>query len=169
VADTALLIIDLQQGLFKKKIKIFKEEELIKNINFLIEKSRKLNIPVIFIRHTNKSFLAENSEDWQIHPDVEFEEADLFLNKKHSSLFKEKSIIKKFEDMGLKSLIIAGLVTHGCVKAACLDGKKFGYEIKLAADAHSSFNEKAEKLIEEWNENLSQQGIIVLPAAEIFL
>ena len=39
--------------------------------------------------------------------------------------------------MGVKKLIITGLLTHGCVKGACLDAKKLGYEVVLVEDGHS--------------------------------
>lgn len=168
LVDTALLVIDLQRGLFKKKNKIYKEESLIENINFLVDNCRQMNIPIIFIRHTNKSFLLENSEDWQIYSGVEVKDGDLCLNKEHSSLFKEKKILREFENMRIRSFIITGLVTHGCIKAACLDGKKLGYEVKLVEDAHSNFNNNAKELIDKWNKSLSEQGVIVLPTAEVF-
>lgn len=168
MVNTALLVIDLQRGLFNKQNRIYKEEGLVENINFLIDHCRHMNIPIVFIRHTNKSSLLENSEDWQIHSGVDIKEEDLCFNKEHSSLFKEKKILKVFESMGIRSLIITGLVTQGCVKAACLDGKKSGYEVKLVQDAHSNFNKNAKELIDEWNQNLSEQGVIVLPTAEVF-
>lgn len=168
MAEVALLVIDLQRGLFNKQNKIFNEDILIENINNLIDKSRQTKTQVIFIQHTNKSFLLEESEDWQIHSGVEVTDKDLCLTKKHSSLFKEKKIAREIENMGVKSLIITGLVTHGCVKAACIDAKKLGYEVRLVKDGHSSFNKNAKELIDEWNQNLTNHGVKVLPTAEIF-
>ena len=167
MVDTALLIIDLQRGLFKKQIRIFNEDTLIENINLLIDRCRQNNIPIFFIKHTNKSFLLENSEDWQIHPGVEVRNEDLCYKKEHSSLFKEKKILSELRNRGIRSLIITGLVTHGCVKAACIDAKKLGYKVKLVKDGHGNFNKNAKQLIDEWNKNLAAQGIIVVPAAEI--
>lgn len=166
--DTVLLVIDFQRGLFKKQNKIFNEDRLIKNINILIKQCRQKKIPIIFIRHTNNSFLQENSEDWQIHPRIEVEKRDLCFNKKHSSLFKEKKILKELETMEIKNLIITGLVTHGCVKAACIDAKRLGYGVTLVKDGHSNFNNKAEELINEWNIKLSNEGVIVLPTSDVF-
>ncbi len=166
--SAALLIIDVQEGLFKKKNKIFNEEQLFSNINYLIEKSREKSIPIIFIRHTNKSFLSENTADWQLHPSLSMNSDDLCLNKEHSSIFKEKSIKKELANLGIKTLIVTGLVTNGCIKAACLDGLSSGYKVILVKDGHSTFTVNPQKLIEEWNEKLSREGIHVLLTKDIF-
>ena len=166
--SAALLVIDVQEGLFNKKNKVFNEDLLLQNINNLIEKSRENGIPIIFIRHTNKSFLLENSVDWQLHPSLRVKSDDLCLNKEHSSIFKEKSIKKELANLGIKTLIITGLVTNGCIKAACLDGLSFGYQVILARDGHSTFTGNPQELIEEWNEKLSQEGVHVILTKDIF-
>jgi nicotinamidase-related amidase len=168
MGETALLVIDVQKGLFKKKNKIFNEDILMRNINFLIDKSREKNIPIIFIRHTNKSFLLENSEDWHIHPALKACSDDIYLNKAHSSIFAEKRIVKQLESRGIRNLIITGLVTHGCVKAACLDAKNSGYEVVLVEDGHSNFNDNPQELIDEWNEKMICEDINVIPTMNVY-
>lgn len=164
----ALLIVDVQKGLFGKKSRVYNEGLLLENINFLIDKSRERNMPVVFIRHINKGFLIKNSDNWQIHPSLRSCSNDLYLDKNHSGMFEEKHIVNKLDRLSVKTVIVTGLVTHGCVKAACLGAKAAGYEVILAEDAHSSFNENAKKLIDEWNEKLRKEGIRVVPAKDIF-
>jgi nicotinamidase-related amidase len=166
--STALLVVDVQKGFFKKKNWVYKEDSLVENINFLIDKSRERNIPVIFIRHTNKGFLLENSDNWQINPALKAGSDDYYFNKEYSSIFDEKKIVKELKILSIKTFIITGLVTHGCVKAACLGAKSAGYEVILAEDGHSNFNENAKKLIDEWNEKLSNEGIAVIPTRNVF-
>jgi len=164
----ALVVVDVQKGFFKKKNWVYKEEILLENINYLIEKSRERDIPIIFIRHTNEGQLVENTDGWQVNPLLKASEGDIFFNKKHSGMFEEKYIVEGLDKLEVNTLIITGLVTHGCVKAACLGAKAAGYQVILAADAHSSFNKEAGKLIEEWNEKLKEQGIRVIPTRDIF-
>jgi len=147
--NAALLIIDVQKGLFNKKTKVYREKELMENINSLIDLFHHRGLPVYFIRHTNKNMLVENSDDWQIHPDLHIQEDDVVINKEQSSAFKENTLKNELNKSGIKSIVVTGLVTHGCVKAACQDAKKLGYEVTLAADGHSSFNQNAKSLITE--------------------
>ena len=51
--NQALLIIDAQQELMdgnEKERAVFKKEQLIRNINLVIDKARKSNVPVVFVR-----------------------------------------------------------------------------------------------------------------------
>lgn len=166
--SAALLVVDVQKGLFRSKNWVFNEDILLENINYLIDKSRERNIPIIFIRHTNKSFLLENSENWQIHTSLKACGDDLYFNKEHSSIFDEKTIVKKLESLSVRTLIVSGLVTHGCVKAACLGARKSGYKVVLAEDGHSNFHDNPKKLIDEWNKKLRNEGINVIPARDVF-
>src|SRR5512140_786860 len=55
--ETALLVIDIQKGLFEKSTPIYKAELLLKNINTLINKARQEGIPVFFIQHSSSKTL----------------------------------------------------------------------------------------------------------------
>jgi nicotinamidase-related amidase len=52
--DTALLVIDMQQGLFNKKI--YNSQRLIDNINHLLDRFHLVNSPVFLFRHSNERF-----------------------------------------------------------------------------------------------------------------
>jgi nicotinamidase-related amidase len=64
-------------------------------------------------------------------------------------------------------VVVTGLVTHGCVKSSCIGAHELGYEVVLVADGHSSYSKDASKLIAEWNEKLSQGGVVVRAAEEV--
>lgn len=164
----ALLVVDVQKGLFKRKNRVYNEDIFLENINYLIDKARERDMPVIFVRHTNDSILRESSDGWQVHPLLKSSGSDYYFNKKHSSMFDEESIVRELEKLPVSTLIVTGMMTHGCVKAACLGAKAAGYDVILAEDAHSSFNKEAGRLIVEWNGKLRDEGIRVMPAREIF-
>ena len=109
--STALLIIDMQKGVFNKKTSIYKETALIENINLLTDAFHNNDMVVYFIRHTNKSMLTENLDDWQLHPGLHITESDILLNKENSSAFKEKTLHNSLQKHGIKQVVVAGLVT----------------------------------------------------------
>jgi nicotinamidase-related amidase len=65
------------------------------------------------------------------------------------------------------TLIVTGLVTHGCVRATCIGAQELGYNVILVQDGHSSFSKQATKLIEEWNQKLSAKQIELRSTLEI--
>ncbi len=159
----ALLIIDVQAGLFNKSMKVYNSESLLNNINQLIDFFHCNKDMVIFIRHTNENILAKGTQNWNIHHDLHFMESDIVVDKRKSNVFDEKNLIPILEKKSIEKVVIVGLVTHGCVQAACYGARQNGLEVILIGDAHSSFNKKAEELILEWNKKISlEEGMSVL-------
>lgn len=167
--QTALLVIDVQQGFFVKSIPIFRADELLTNINSLVDRAHALGVAVAFVQHGNKESLKEGSDEWRLHPALKPSDGDLFIQKCHGSAFEDTPLEGTLKERGIRTVVVAGLVTHGCVKATCMDGKKRGFEVVLVKDAHSSFNKDAERLITEWNEKLGAGTATLISAGELFL
>jgi nicotinamidase-related amidase len=164
----ALLVIDVQLGLFQKTVPIYQADALLATINILIDRARQAGIPVIYVQHCNDSFLQMDTLGWQLHPGLLPPAVDdLRIYKRHGSSFEDTLLEQELEARQVGELVLTGLVTNGCVKAACLDACAMGYRTILAADGHSSFSKDAAKLIDEWNARLRLAGAQVIPAAEI--
>lgn len=167
-AGMALLVIDVQLGLFQKPVPIYQAKAVLANINRLIERARQAGVPVIYVQHCNDSFLERDTPGWQLHPDLLPPlQGELRIYKRHGSSFEGTGLEQELEARGVGTLVLTGLVTHGCVKAACQDACALGYRTILTADGHSSFSKDAARLIHEWNAKLGLGGAQVLPAAEI--
>ena len=164
---TALLVIDLQQGLFRKSTPIYRAGVLLDAIDALIGRARAAAAPVIIIQHASDKVLPFGSEDWQLHPRLRRGEGDLIVHKQHGNAFEDTALHAELGARGIGRLIVTGLVTHGCVKATCLGALELGYDVVLAEDGHSSYSKDAAKLIEEWNRKLAAAGAVVVPAAQI--
>ena len=70
-------------------------------------------------------------------------------------------------DRGVNSVVVCGMVTHGCVKNTCLGALEEGWQVTLAADAHSSYSKDAAAMIEKWNAALAEAGVSVVESALI--
>lgn len=163
--NTALIIVDMQTGLLNRPV--VNQKVLIENINKLLKFFHDSNGIVILLRHTNNSFSKIDSDDWQVSSEIHTTDTDILFNKSHSSVFKEKAFIKLLDKKQIDSLVVAGLVSNGCVQATCLDAKKHGLDVILASDAHSTWHKDALKVISDWNTKLAEQEIQVLTTQEI--
>lgn len=164
---TALLVIDVQQGLFEKSIPIYQAGALLTNLNRLITTAHHTGTPVIFVQHNNDSWLAHGSPGWLLHPELIHTDQDLYLDKTHPSAFEDTNLAELLAMRSASRLVIAGLVTHGCVKATSQDALARGYAVTLAADGHSSFSKDAPRLIQQWNERLASEGAKLVTVAEM--
>ncbi|MFZ6028341.1 MAG: cysteine hydrolase family protein [Chloroflexota bacterium] len=166
MAATALLIIDVQNELFRKKTPVYRADEMLANICTLAECARQAGAPAIYVQHENNT-MSKDSDGWQLHPHLRPHEGDLFFHKQQSSALKVNALQDALASLGIRQLVITGLVTHGCVKAACLDGIKLGYQVTLVSDGHSNFNANPVECIGETHEKLRQAGVSLKTTAEV--
>ena len=165
--NAALLVIDVQQGLFKKSTPIYRPHELLENINLLVERAHAVAAPVVYVQHSAAKQLVKGSPDWQLHPDLRPLRLDFIVHKEHGNAFIATPLQDILQARGVQSVVICGLVTHGCVRATCLGALELGYRVLLAGDAHSSYSKDAARLVEEWNQKLAGLGVAVKSSGEI--
>lgn len=165
--NTALLIIDVQMGLFSRSTPIYNANKLLENINQLITRAHQTGAPVFFIQHSNKKTLIKGSRNWEIHPRLIPSDEDLIIQKCHGNAFKKTTLRSELESKRIKKLVIAGLVTQGCVKATCIGAKDLGYMVNLVRDGHSNYSKDAAKIIEEWHQRLGEAGVELMSTQEI--
>ena len=168
-SNTALLVIDVQNGLFSRPTPIYKAEELLENINSLSNQFAQTGGPVFFIQHSNQKLLQRDTENWQFHPDLKISEDDLVIHKTHGNALEDTELKDQLDARGIKNLLITGLVTNGCVKATSIGGHDLGYRVVLVEDGHSTYIKTAARLIKDWNRTLGQEIADVHPAADIIL
>ena len=165
--NTALLIIDVQQGLFERQTPVHQAEIMLENINALAEKARNGQSPVVYIQHSNDKTLKLGTPEWKFHPQIKPLNGDLHLHKQRGNAFEKTDLHKTMQNLGVKRIVASGMVTNGCVRATCLGGLKLGFQVILASDAHSTFSKGADQVIEHWEKELAKAGVIMKTSAEI--
>lgn len=164
---SALIVIDVQMGLFTRETPIFKAGELLKNINSLIRRARSCSIPIFVIQHSSPR-LIEGSDNWKLHPELTVKHDDIFIKKNYSNSFRGTPLKTELDKRKIKKLVIAGIWTHNCVQATCYGAKELDYNVNLVEDAHSrdGSTEIAKRSINEWNTKLSIDGTVTLRRTE---
>ena len=161
-----LLVIDVQQGIFENKTPIHKADELLDNINLLVERAHLADVPIIYIQHSGKKSLVRGSKSWRFHPKIRPQRKDLIVHKTDGNAFTETVLDETLKGLNVTSLVVCGLVTHGCVRATCQGALKLGYHLTLVEDAHSNYSKQAQKIIEEFNQKMCEKNVVVLPTAD---
>jgi len=174
--SSALLIIDVQQALCSGQYQCFDIHRVIDSINQLSTRARKAGVPVVLIQHEEKdSPLAHGAEGWQLTEGLLTEVKDLRVRKTTPDSFYQTDLSKLLPSEDFERLIICGLQTDYCVNATVRKAHELGYDVVLAADAHSTVdngNISAEDIIAEHNKDLAHltgatARVDVEPAAEI--
>jgi len=164
---TALLVIDVQQGLFRKSTPIYKADELLENIELLIDRAHQAGVPVFFIQHSGNKTLLKGSHDWQLHGELQPQKIDTIVHKQHGNAFEDTNLDGLLKSRFIISLVVTGLLTDGCIRASCLGALKLGYAVILVKGGHSTYSKQAARVIEEWNQKLSEQQVELKSSSEI--
>jgi len=173
---TALLIIDVQRALCAGEYECHDITRVIDTINGLSARARKAGVTVVLIQHNEKnSPLAHGAEGWQLADGLNAAPSDLRVDKTANDSFYQTNLQKLIPREDFERLVICGLQTDYCVNATVRQAHQLGYDVELAADAHSTVdngNMSAEDIIAEHNKDWahltgSVARIDVKPAAEI--
>jgi nicotinamidase-related amidase len=165
----ALLVIDVQKAIFEMKQPVFATDELISNIKSAVSIARTNGIRMIFSQHENKSFLQKGTRGYEIVDDLGIRESDIVLPKKHPDIFLDTGLDDMLKEQGVETVIIAGLISNGCVKEACLSALKKGYSVCLLSGAHSTFYKNAKNIIEETNREMEAAGVCVMTVEQFII
>jgi nicotinamidase-related amidase len=160
--DSALLVIDVQAGMFDEAYPVYAGEILLERIRLLIAKARSCGAPVIYIQHNEGPGepLETNTPAWEIHSAVAPIDGDVILQKHTPDSFYDTNLQYTLDRLRVRRLILAGLQTEMCVDTTCRRVVSLGYDVVLAKDAHSTWdsgNLTARDIIEHHNHVL--QGL----------
>jgi nicotinamidase-related amidase len=163
----ALIVIDVQQGLFERDTPIYEAEQVLANINTLMNAARQAGVPVIFVQHANESSLVRDSREWQLHPEIRPLAGEVIIHKQHGDAFIDTELKDELEKREVQGLFITGLATQACVKATSLGALKLGYQVYLVSDGHSNSSKDAPRLIKKWNRAISEKGAELVATKEV--
>ncbi|SCW77614.1 MULTISPECIES: cysteine hydrolase family protein [unclassified Pseudomonas] len=176
--NSALLIIDVQNALCSGEEECFDSQRIIRTISDLGARARAAGRTVILIQHEEpEGALTYGAAGWQLAAGLSTAADDLRVRKTTPDAFYQTDLQPLLQARGIDRLVICGLQTDYCVNATVRQAHALGYDVVLAADAHSTVDNgsmAAEQIIANHNNRLGRLSsavsrIDVMPAAEIRL
>jgi nicotinamidase-related amidase len=136
---TAVLVIDVQQGLCQEPGAAFDCVGTIRRINRVTCHAREVGAKVIFIQHESESGLLKyGSKQWQLAQGLEVDPSDLFVRKKTPDSFLRTDLETLLAKHQVERLVICGMHTEFCVDTTVRKALARGYPVILVSDAHTS-------------------------------
>jgi nicotinamidase-related amidase len=167
--DTALVIIDVQMGMFDEDEPVHNGEQLLQTLSGLIGRARRANVPVVYIQHNDSQFV-EGKAAWPIHPSIAPLAGELVVQKHTPDSFHETNLRDELEKMGVKKLVIGGIQTEYCVDTTSRRAFSLGYDVTLVENGHSTWDNKhitAEQVIAHHNNTLDGWAVALKPAEAV--
>ena len=157
--NTALLVIDVQQGLCEGEHDAFESRQVIARINKVSEKARAAGAVVIFVQHESKSgYLEFGTDAWQLARDLHVEATDLRIRKTTPDSFHRTELEELLKRHAVGNLVICGMHTEFCVDTTTRRALALGYPVVLVEDAHTTESNRhlsADQIIRHHNDTLT--------------
>jgi nicotinamidase-related amidase len=174
--QAALLVIDVQAGLFSANPAPFEATEVIQRINSVMAKARSAGVRSFFVQHDGslEDRLVPFSESWRLHGDLQKEPGDPVIRKTMGDAFYGTTLEQDLRSSEIRSVVLMGYATEFCIDATLRAAVSREFEVFIISDAHTTndapmLNAWAIRHYFNWvwSETPSPRGIHLLPAAEV--
>ncbi|WP_243526556.1 cysteine hydrolase family protein [Bacillus pseudomycoides] len=152
----ALLVIDVQEGMYTAGMPVHNGQKLIKTLKELIQQCRANHIPIIYVQHNGpKGHPLEKGEPgWSIHSAIAPKENEVIIEKETPDSFYKTNLGEVLQNEGIEHVLITGMQTEYRVDTTTRSAFSEGYKVTLIRDAHSTFDSEqlsAEEIINHHN------------------
>jgi len=140
---SALLVIDVQRGLFEAVPAPYDADAVVGRINSLATRARTAGVPVVFVQHERDgSPLQHGSPKWRLDPRLVVEPKDVVLRKTTPDCFLRTELGDLLESWGTEKLFICGYASEFCVDTTTRRAAALGFPVVLVSDAHTTHDKE---------------------------
>lgn len=141
---TAILVIDVQQGLCEGPDAAHDCPGTIERINAVTLRARAAGVPVFFIQHESSvGYLEHGSREWQLATGLLVQAGDRRIRKTTPDAFLRTELQVALQALGVKDLVVCGMHSEFCVDTTTRKALALGYPVVLVSDAHTSAGNSA--------------------------
>lgn len=151
----AVIVIDMLNDFIGGKLGFERAKVIVPNIRRLLDFSHKRGIPVIYICDAHSPEDPElklwgehamaGSEGAQVVPELSPTKKDSILEKHTYDIFFNTDMDEMLRGMGVKRLVLTGVVTEICVQNSAAGAFLRGYEIVVPEDCVASPDESVHR------------------------
>ncbi|MEL6898666.1 MAG: cysteine hydrolase family protein, partial [Planctomycetota bacterium] len=137
--QSALLVIDVQREYFDGALPITHPTGHLEQILDVVDTARDVGMPTAFVQHhqpdPESPIFRKDSEMWQLHPEIQKRPHDLLLQKSLPGSFTDTCLEDWLKEREIKSVCIAGYMTHMCCDTTARQAFHRGYQVQFLSDA----------------------------------
>ena len=153
-SNTALIVLDMQDYFinYNSNAYIPSSASIIGNVNELIAAFSQNNLPVIYTRHINNRLATDIMSKWwkrhifsddaysAINNQIIRTEKPIVIEKKHYDAFHETKLEATLKDLGVKNIVLTGVMTNLCCESTARSAFIKGYPTIFPVDATAAYN-----------------------------
>lgn len=153
----ALLILDMQVGLFHGPDQPWQSERLLATVNGLLAKAHKAGAAVFLARHVGPP-VEPGSPLTRLIDELALAGTETIFEKTRPSAFAATDLVERLHAVNAQGVVIVGLKTQYCVDSTCRAARDLGFDAVLIEDGHSCSDTpalSAEQIVSHHNATLA--------------
>jgi nicotinamidase-related amidase len=149
---TALVLIDLQNGIVGRDTKPYTASEVVERSRSLADAFRAKHAPVVYVRVMMNDFLSLPADEAmnlpkdipaqfsEIAESAGMQEGDLLITKRHWGAFAGTELEHELRSRGVDTVVLAGIATNIGVESTLRQGTGLGFAFVTVEDACTTFS-----------------------------
>jgi nicotinamidase-related amidase len=154
---TALVLIDLQNGIVSRETKPYPAGEVIERSRQLADAFRAKRVPVVYVRVVMSDLLSLPADEGlslpkdlpahlsEIAESAGMRDGDLLISKRHWGAFAGTELEHELRSRGVETVVLAGIATNMGVESTLRQGTGLGFAFVTVEDACSTFSQEMHK------------------------
>jgi nicotinamidase-related amidase len=170
--ETAIITVDMQKDFqtIKPLADKTNERNVISNIKKIIEVSKKVNIPVFYVRtvrrkdgadsvqavtdeslkgHKRPPLLVEGTPGSEILDELKPESDDYIITKRRLNAFYNTDLELLLRSKGVKTIILTGLITNNCIDATLKGARERDFNVIIPLDTTATMDDTVQAFYEK--------------------
>ena len=154
---TALVLIDLQNGIVGIPVKPHSSEAVVEASRAMVDAFHEKSAPIVFVR-VDLANMVKLTVDTSRHkpgdappppsaselvPQAGFREGDLLITKRHWGAFGHTELESLLKQRGIDTIVLAGIATNYGVESTLRQATSLGFNVVIAEDACTSIDADA--------------------------
>lgn len=140
-ARTALVLVDYQEEFFSGGLPLPEASAALANARLLLDGARRAGLRVVHVRDVvaaGAPLFAEGSPGAAIRPELAPLDDERVVTKQMAGGFSRTDLHRQLQELGVDTLVVAGLMTHLAVDTTVRDALVLGYRVLLPSDASAT-------------------------------
>lgn len=134
----ALILIDIQNIYFTEGgYQLYHPENAARNAAKLLQYFRQRKQPIIHVKHLFEATGYQETIDYlrDFHHYVTPMPKETVIEKHYPSAFLGTKLQEELQSLGIRELVIGGMMTHMCIDTTVRASQEYGYPVTLIEDA----------------------------------
>jgi nicotinamidase-related amidase len=169
---SAVLVMDMLYDFFYGNLKCERCKKIIPHVKKLISLARKNKIPVIYVCDTHRKndpefkkwppHAIEGTKGGKILSDLKPKEFDFLVRKRRYGGFWHTDLDLLLRELGIKHLIISGVLADICIQHTAAEAFFLGYKITIPKETTEALSDEAREWAFKYMEYLYGAKIVSL-------